>query len=89
MARSTRITIEANSLLIVRCSISSRSWCARCAEETEMIPLDSTDVLSNLLPHELEEWLNSDDLHRLQTPGRSELICLNSLLARLGRRQTK
>lgn len=89
MAKSTRITIEANSLLIVRGSTSSRSWCARCAEEAEMIALDSTGVLPNLLPHELEEWLNSGDLHRLQTPGGTELICLNSLLARLGRRQTK
>ena len=55
----------------------------------EAIALDSTGVLSNLPPHELEEWLNSGDLHRLQMPGGTELICLNSLLARLGSRQTK
>jgi hypothetical protein len=86
MARSTRITIERDSLLILRGSTFSRSWCARCAEEAEMIALDSTAVLSNLLPHEFEEWLNSGDLHRVQTPDGTALICLNSLLARMGSR---
>lgn len=47
-----------------------------------MIALESIAVLSNLLPRELDEWLNSGDLHRSQTPEGAELICLNSLLAR-------
>ena len=88
MAKSTRITIETNSLLIFRSRTSSPSWCAQCAADVEMIALDSTAVLSNLLPHELNQWLNSNHLHRSQTPDGTELICLNSLLARLGSRST-
>jgi hypothetical protein len=84
MARSTRITIETNSLLILSGQTSSRLWCTRCAEEVEMFALENTAVLSNLPVHELNEWLNSFDLHRTQTPDGMELICLNSLLARLG-----
>jgi hypothetical protein len=84
VARSTRITIETNSLLIFRCQTSSRLWCTRCAEEVEMFTLENIAVLSNLPAHEVDEWLNSGDLHRSQTPEGTELICLNSLLARLG-----
>ena len=49
-----------------------------------MFALQGTAVFSNLLAHEVVEWLNSGDLHRSQTPEGTELICLNSLLARLG-----
>ena len=84
MARSIRITIETNSLLILRGRTSSRRWCTQCAEEVEMFALEDTAVLSNLPTRELNEWLNSGHLHRTQTPGGTELICLNSLLAQLG-----
>jgi len=84
VARSTRITIESDSLLIVRGQTSSRRWCTQCAEEVDMFALQGTAVFSNLLAHEVVEWLNSGDLHRSQTPEGTELICLNSLLARLG-----
>lgn len=83
------MTIETNSLLIVRGQTSSRRWCTQCAEEVEMFALEGTAVLSNLPVHEVDEWLNSGDLHRTQTPDGTELICLNSLLARLGSGPTK
>ncbi len=89
MARSTRITIKTESLMICQARTSTRSWCTRCAGEVEMVALKTTAVLSNLLPHELEKWLNSNDLHRSSMADGTELICLNSLLARLGSRQTK
>jgi hypothetical protein len=53
-----------------------------------MIALESIAVRSNLVPHEVEKWLNAGDLHRSRTPSGTELICLNSLLARLGSRPT-
>lgn len=89
MAKSTRITIETDSLMIFRSRTSSPSWCRQCAADVEMIALDCTAVLSNLPPHEVDEWLNSNHLHRSQTPDGTELICLNSLLARLGSGPTK
>jgi hypothetical protein len=88
MARSTRITIETQSLMICHGRSSTRGWCARCAQEAEMIALESIAVRSNLVPHEVEKWLNAGDLHRSRTPSGTELICLNSLLARLGSRPT-
>lgn len=84
MARSTRITIETYSFLVIRGQTSRRRWCTYCAEVVEMFALDRTAVFSSLPAREVDEWLNSGDLHRTQTPDGTDLICLNSLLARLG-----
>lgn len=83
MPKQTKITIETDSLLILRGRNSLRAWCPRCAADAEMIELENTGVVSNLDRAAVERWLNSGDLHRTQAPDGSELICLNSLLARL------
>jgi len=83
MAKRTNITIETDSLLILRSRNSRRAWCPLCAIESEVIALDNVGVISNLEPPALEEWLNSEELHRSQAADGSVLICLNSLLARV------
>jgi hypothetical protein len=88
MAKQTRITIETDSLLILRGRSSRRTWCSRCAAEVEMIALEETGVISNLERPELEEWLNSGELHRLQAADGAALTCLNSLLARVQKTTT-
>ena len=88
MTKQTRITIETDSLLILRGRGSRRAWCSRCAAEVEMIALEDTGVISNLERPELEEWLNSGELHRLQAADGSSLTCLNSLLARVQKTTT-
>jgi hypothetical protein len=88
MAKQTRITIETDSLLILRGRSSRRAWCSRCAAEVEMIALEETEVVSNLDRPELEEWLNSGELHRLQAADGAALTCLNSLLARVQKTTT-
>ena len=88
MAKQTKITIETDSLLILRGRGSLRAWCDRCAAEVEMVALETTGVISNLEQPELEEWLGSGELHRLQAAGGSALICLNSLLARVQKTAT-
>jgi hypothetical protein len=81
MAKQTVITVETDSLLIVRGRSSIRAWCPRCAAQAEMIAMEDTGVVSNLDQPALEECLNSEELHRLQAPNGSTLTCLNSLLA--------
>jgi hypothetical protein len=83
MAKRTAITIETDSLLILRGRSSTRAWCSRCAAEVEMIAMEDTGVISNLDQPALEDWLNSKELHRLRTANGSTLTCLNSLLARV------
>jgi hypothetical protein len=83
MAKQTKITIETDSLLILKSRISRRAWCPLCAAESEVIVLDNVGVISNLERSALEEWLNSEELHRSEAADGSVQICLNSLLARV------
>ena len=61
MAKQMTITIESDSLLILRGRGSRRAWCPLCAAEGEMIALEETGVISNLERPALEDWLNSDE----------------------------
>lgn len=81
MAKLTKITVETDSLLILRTRSSMRAWCPACGAEAEMIALDSVGVITNLDRPALEEWLNSVALHRSRSADGSEQICLPSLLA--------
>lgn len=83
MVKQTKITIETDSLLILRGRSSTRAWCPLCRAEAEMIDIEKAGVLSNLNRPALEEWLNSAELHRSRTSEGSVLVCLNSLLARV------
>ena len=83
MTRQTKITIETNSLLILRGRSSLRAWCSNCGSEVEMIPLAGVGVISNLAPREVEAWIQSEDLHHTIADDGAPLICLNSMLKRM------
>jgi hypothetical protein len=80
MSKETKITIESDSLLILRGRSSLRAWCPDCASEVEMIPLDGVGVISNLAPQEVEAWIQSEDLHHTKAADGAPLICMNSML---------
>jgi hypothetical protein len=81
LAKQTKITIETHSLLILHGRSSLRAWCSVCSAEVESIALERTGVISSLDQPAFEEWLNSKELHRLETTDGSAQICLNSLVA--------
>ena len=83
MAKQTKITIESDSLLLLRGRSSRRAWCRLCGTDAEMIALENIAVISNLDRPALEEWLNSGELHHSQGADGSAQVCLNSLLARV------
>ena len=85
MAKRTRIAFESDSLIILRGQHSLRARCPECEAEGEMIPLDALGVISNLLPHEVEAWIQSEDLHHTTAANGTHLICLNSILKRVHR----
>ena len=83
MAKHTKITIETDSLLVLRGRKALRARCPQCAAESEMIPFGSIGVISNLTPAEVEIWLESEAIHRSQATDGTSMICLNSLLKRV------
>jgi len=88
MSRQTKITIETDSLLILRGRTPLRGWCQQCSGETEMIPLEGVGVISNLLPSEVEAWIESQELHHSLGPDSGQLICLNSLVKHVQKPKT-
>jgi hypothetical protein len=88
MSKQTKITIETDSLLVLRGRSSLRAWCPLCGAEGEMIPIDGVGVISNLAPAEVGAWIESEDLHRSQECDGTPLICLNSLLKRVQKTRT-
>ncbi len=83
MAKRTTITMETDSLLVLRGRIPLRAWCPECGAEAEMVPLDDLGVVSNLPPREVQAWLESEDLHRTTAPDGTHMICLQSMLKRV------
>jgi hypothetical protein len=83
MSKHTRITIETDSLLVLRGRRSLRAWCPGCASEVDMVPLDGVGVVSNLAAPEVEAWMQSEDLHHVHGEDSAPLICLNSMLKRI------
>ena len=83
MAKQTKITIETESLLVLKGRTSLRAWCPECAAHGEMIPVECVGVISNLTPAEVEAWLESQAIHRSQAADGALLLCLNSLLTRV------
>jgi hypothetical protein len=51
-------------------------------------PPEDTGVITNLGRPALEEWLKSEELHRLHAADGSAVTCLNSLLARVQKTKT-
>jgi hypothetical protein len=88
MAKRTKITIEFDSILVLRGRRSLRAWCPECRAEGEMVRLDELGVVSNLAPPEVEAWFQSDDLHQSKAADGAQLICLNSMLKRMHKSQT-
>ena len=88
MTKQTKITIETDSLLLLRGRSSIRAHCPVCGTRSEMIPLDNLQVISNFDHAGVAEWINSGELHHLRGDGGESLICLNSLLARIRRTTT-
>ncbi|HTT20349.1 MAG TPA: hypothetical protein VMG82_15475 [Candidatus Sulfotelmatobacter sp.] len=88
MTKQTKITIETNSLVVMRGAVSLRRWCPQCAAEGEVIPFDGIGVISNLTPSEVQAWLESEVIHHSQAPDGTRLICLNSLLKRVQKSKT-
>jgi hypothetical protein len=83
MAKRTTITVETDSLLVLRGRRLLRAWCPECGAEGEMIPLNEVGVISNLTPPEVEAWVQSEDLHHTTAVDGRPLICLNSMLKRV------
>jgi hypothetical protein len=83
MPKRTKITLETESVLILRGRGPMRARCPECGLQVEMILHDETGVVSNLNPPEVKAWIEPEEPHPSQGAGRTPLVCLNSMLKRV------
>jgi len=84
MKKTTRITIETERVLTLRCGGLGRFWCEQCAAETELVTLDALENLAAEGTERIQQWLDQGKLHWSQSPQGSVRICLHSLVRLLG-----
>ena len=80
MVKTTKITVETESVTIIRRAKAFVSWCPDCQAEVEVITLDSADTYEGLSVVQLERWLATEKLHVWQPASGPAQICLASLL---------
>jgi hypothetical protein len=81
--KTTRITVETETALLIRRGTLPHAWCAGCAAEVEAIAMDTLKVVANISASMIESCLSAGQLHVCQTQDGSQLVCLNSLVRSL------
>lgn len=78
--KTTRITIETKTLIIVRRAKAALAWCPDCRAEVDVITLDNDRLAEPATAAQIHEWLGTGKLHLLQPPNGPAQICVTSLL---------
>jgi hypothetical protein len=80
VVKTTRITIETESLLVVRRGKTIVTWCPACCAEAEAMTLEGDSFAGDIPSTLLRNWLASGKLHLWNPDDGPARICLTSLL---------
>lgn len=80
VVKTTRITIETESLLVMHRGRSFVAWCPGCCAEVETMTLKGDGLGENLPSGLLTDWLATGKLHLWSPSGGPAQICVTSLL---------
>ena len=80
VVKTTRITIETESLVIVRRGETIVTWCPVCCADVEAMTLTGDGLGEDLSSALLSGWLAAGKLHLWNSDGGPDQICLTSLL---------
>jgi hypothetical protein len=78
--RTTRITVETDTFLVVRRAKASLAWCPECGAEVDAITLTPESFEEPTTATQVEQWLGTGRLHLWHTSGGAVQICVPSLL---------
>jgi hypothetical protein len=78
--KTTRITVETDTLIVVHRAKATVAWCPGCAAEVDVIRLTRDSVAEPATSAELERWMSTGKLHLWRSPEGTVQICVNSLL---------
>ena len=78
-AKITRITVETETLLVLRRARAVLAWCPCCRAEVDVITLDNESLAEPVTAAQVQGWLATSKLHFWRTANGPAQICLPSL----------
>jgi hypothetical protein len=78
--RTTRITVETDSFLVVRRAKADLGWCPDCCAEVDVITVTRDSISDPATAAQVEGWLHTSNLHFWRSPEGTVHVCVTSLL---------
>ena len=78
--RTTRITVETDTFLVVRRAKAAPGWCPECAADVEVVTLTPDSFAEPATAAQVEQWLTTGKLHLWHNADGAVQICVTSLL---------
>jgi hypothetical protein len=79
VVKTTRITVETETLMIVRRAKAVLAWCPDCRAEVDVITVND-GLQEPATAAQIQEWLGTGKLHFWQQADGPAQICVTSLL---------
>ena len=79
VVKTTRVTIETESVVAIYTGITFVTWCPSCGAETEAVTLEGDSLVPNVPCSLLSDLVAAGTLHVWSTEGGQAHICLASL----------
>ncbi len=84
----TEITIETHEVMVIRRRGSyPKSRCPHCGDQATMMTLDEATTVFEVSTRNLFRFIEGGELHSVETPKGTLLVCSESLSALVGARQ--
>lgn len=80
VVKTARITVETDTVMIVRRATACRGWCPVCRAEADVVTLGQDSAADLGATVQTEEWVRTGKLHVWRQPDGPTQICLVSLL---------
>jgi hypothetical protein len=80
VVKTTRITVETETLTIIRRAKAVLAWCPDCRAEVDVITLDNDSLAEPVTVAQIQQWLGTGKLHLWQPAHGLAQICVTSLL---------
>lgn len=78
--RTTRITVETETITVVRRARVDLGWCPQCGAEADLICLGESTQIDQATVAQIERWQRTNQLHLWQSHDGPMLICVKSLM---------
>lgn len=78
--KSIRVTVESDTLMVVRRAKAVTAWCPVCGAQVDAITLTPESFAEPAVAAEMQQWLAAGKLHLWHTEEGAIQICVTALL---------